>query len=308
MSTTWIAVDGGQSTTRARASWSDADVEIGGFVHTAEGASVIVRQVAALLALLPAGPTGIDRLVVGHTGLPVDDAARAGLADALLGEGLANSVVLAPDEVTAHAGAFAGRPGVVTAVGTGSVTLAVDEDGRGHRVDGWGHLFGDAGSAYSIARAALDAGLRALDGRGPATALADLARDEFGAGLRDATWELYADPQRVDRVARFAPRVVAAAITDDVAAGIVASAGTEIARSCTAAADALVGVHDVAVVGRLLAAGTTLDYAFRTGLAELAPHLRVVEPVGVPLDGSAWIARSGPSLYRDLLHRGERPA
>jgi len=306
VSAPWVAVDGGQSTTRARASWAASDVELGGFVHTTEGARVIVGQVAALLELLPAPPAPVARLVVGHTGLPVDDATRSRLAAELHATGIAAEVVLAPDEVTAHAGAFAGRPGVVTSVGTGTVTLGVAADGRGHRVDGWGHLFGDAGSAFAIARAGMDAGLRALDGRGAHTVLAELAIAEFGAGLRDATWDLYADPRRIDRVARFAPRVIAAAHDDPVAAAIVAAAGAEIGLSCSAAAHAL-DLDEVAVVGRLLAPGTALDAAFRDSLAARAPHVRIVPPIGGPLDGSAWLARSGPALYQHLVHRGERP-
>ena len=43
------------------------------------------------------------------------------------------------------------------------------------RVDGWGYLMGDAGSGYWIGREALDAVMRAFDGRGPDTALRDVA-------------------------------------------------------------------------------------------------------------------------------------
>lgn len=305
MSRTWVAIDGGQSTVRARASWADADAEIGGFVHTVDGVSVVTGQVEELIRMLPPSGAPIGTLVVGHTGLPVDDATRARLVDELLAARLAETVVVAPDEVTAHAGAFTGRPGVVSAVGTGAVTLGVDGRGRGHRVDGWGYLFGDAGSAYGISRAAIDSGLRYRDGRGPETVLAELAAEEYGADLRDATWDLYADPQRVDRVARFAPKVVAAADHDSVAAEIIAAAGREIARSLTAALGALPDVDEVAVVGRLVAAGSALDRSLRRALAELAPHARLATAAGGPLDGAQWIARHGPQLYRNLVYQGK---
>ncbi|KAA9148647.1 ATPase [Microbacterium lushaniae] len=306
MRAVWVAIDGGQSTTRARASWTDADIETVGFVHTSDGARIITQQVAELLSALPPAPAPVQRLVVGHTGLPVDGRARDSLAADLVAAGLAREVFVAPDEVVAHAGAFAGRPGVVNAVGTGTVTLGVDGAGTGRRVDGWGYLFGDAGSAFSIGRAALDAGLRSADGRGPATALEELAAVEFGAHLRDATWDLYADARRIDRVARFAPTVIATAPRDGVAARIVEDAAREIVRSCAAALHALDGVDEVAVVGRLVAPGSALDVALRRELAERTPEARLVTPLGGPLDGAAWIAHSGPSLYRQLVYRRER--
>lgn len=61
--------------------------------------------------------------------------------------------------VTAYLAANGTRHGVVVAAGTGVVTLGVGPEGVA-RVDGWGHLLGDAGSAYWIGRAGLDAALR----------------------------------------------------------------------------------------------------------------------------------------------------
>ena len=64
--------------------------------------------------------------------------------------------------------------GAVVASGTGVVTLAVGRTELA-RVDGWGYLLGDAGSGYWLGRAALDAVMRAHDGRGDATALSAIA-------------------------------------------------------------------------------------------------------------------------------------
>ncbi len=52
------------------------------------------------------------------------------------------------------------------------------------RVDGWGNIMGDAGSGYWIGREALDAVMRAYDGRGPQTALTDVVRAAV-AGSRE---------------------------------------------------------------------------------------------------------------------------
>lgn len=62
--------------------------------------------------------------------------------------------------------------GVVVLAGTGSFQWAKG-DLKEHRVDGKGALFGDEGSAYWIARAALVAIGRAMDKRGPETRLTE---------------------------------------------------------------------------------------------------------------------------------------
>ena len=90
----------------------------------------------------------------------------------------------------------------MVASGTGVVTLAVGRTELA-RVDGWGYLLGDAGSGYWLGRAALDAVMRAHDGRGDATALSAIAVAEF-PDLEHAYIELQADPGRVGRIAAYA--------------------------------------------------------------------------------------------------------
>lgn len=305
----WVAIDGGQSSTRARASWTSEDVAVAGFTQSSDGFAAVAANVSAAIAAVPDRPPLIDRLVIGHTGLPIDSDSRERLARALLAAHPVREVVLAPDEVTAHAGALA-EPGVVSAVGTGCVTLAVDGSGRGHRVDGWGHLFGDAGSAFAIGRAALEAALRSEDGRTAPTALVAEVHATFGAGPRDATWALYQLPDRIDRVARFAPLVVGVADRDPIAASIVRGAAEEIALACVTAARALTGVTRVAVTGRLIAPGSRLEHDFLEAIRAGAPELQVVEAAGSPLDGSAVLAAGELGIYADLVEltaRSESP-
>lgn len=308
MSGTWVAIDGGQSTTRARASWAAEDVAVGGFSHEPDGVGAIARNIEHVLSTLPAPPRPIDRLVVGHTGLPIDTASRSQLAAMLVSRHDVRTVVLSPDEVTAHAGALSGEPGVVAAVGTGCVTLGVDARGVGYRVDGWGYLFGDAGSAFAIGRAALEAALRSEDGRGPRTTLVADVAAEYGASPREATWALYLRTDRVDRVARFAQRVVAAAERDDVAATITRHAAEEIATSCVTAARALDGVDVVAVTGRLIGPGSALEREFRVALTRMAPDLEIRAAAGSPLDGSALLASGGTGIYTSLVQQQEGSA
>jgi N-acetylglucosamine kinase-like BadF-type ATPase len=61
--------------------------------------------------------------------------------------------------------------GIALVAGTGSSAYGRVRTGAEVTVGGWGHLLGDEGSGYDIARAAMRAATRAIDGRGPETAL-----------------------------------------------------------------------------------------------------------------------------------------
>ena len=111
------------------------------------------------------------------------------------------------DAPVAHAGALAGTPGVVVIAGTGSVVYACDEDGLSQTLGGWGFLFGDEGSAFSIARDALALVMAAEDDddrslRDEARA----ARDFFGMGsLRQVGRAVYSGELTRARLAAFTP-------------------------------------------------------------------------------------------------------
>lgn len=68
------------------------------------------------------------------------------------------------DMVCGWAGSLAGEDGINVISGTGSMTYG-ERDGTGHRVGGWGELFGDEGSAYWVATQGLNTFTRMSDGR-----------------------------------------------------------------------------------------------------------------------------------------------
>jgi N-acetylglucosamine kinase-like BadF-type ATPase len=70
------------------------------------------------------------------------------------------------DMVCGWAGSLAGEDGINVISGTGSMTYG-ERQGVGHRVGGWGELFGDEGSAYWIGTQGLNAFSRMSDGRLP---------------------------------------------------------------------------------------------------------------------------------------------
>jgi len=87
------------------------------------------------------------------------------------------------DGQTAWFGATLGRPGLVIIAGTGSIVLARDAAGQLARGGGWGHLLGDAGSAFWIALESLKAAIAAEEGLGPKTALSEVVRRWFDADV-----------------------------------------------------------------------------------------------------------------------------
>ncbi|MEU7001619.1 BadF/BadG/BcrA/BcrD ATPase family protein [Nonomuraea sp. NPDC046570] len=304
-----VTVDGGQTGLRvalAENGRAGAAHEEPGLAY-ADGSpveGVVSRVLSAWRALAPPGVRA-DTVSLGLTTLLGGPAADRELASRLFAGTGAGRVLIASDVVTAHAGALGGRPGVVLAAGTGAIALGVTPQGVTRQVDGWGHLYGDAGGGLWIGRHGLDAAVRGFDGRLPAGALTTRATEVFG-DLGSLPERLYLAGDAVARVARFAVHVLELAHHDDHAARIVTTAGRELAATVTAAARDLSGPVPVSWTGRLL-----LDPALRAGfeasLAELLPQAEVREPEGDGLAGAAFLAAEPEfGLYRALVRVEER--
>jgi len=134
------------------------------------------------------------------------------------------------DMVCGWAGSLAGEDGINVISGTGSMTYG-ERQGVGHRVGGWGELFGDEGSAYWIAAQGLNAFSRMSDGRlapGPLHALMkerlEVAGDLDVVSLVIDTWK-----GNRSKIAALATTVCQAAeIGDEASARILAAAVDEL--------------------------------------------------------------------------------
>ncbi|MEJ3653690.1 BadF/BadG/BcrA/BcrD ATPase family protein [Actinomycetes bacterium KLBMP 9759] len=308
-----VAVDGGQSQLRLTVVGSGR-VHVGpGFSYATDVVPGIVAAVATAWAEVTADEP-VERAALGLTGLPATAEGRERLGAAVAELLPTPEVLLCADNVTAHAGALGGARGVALTVGTGVNCLAVDPSaGICHRVDGWGHLFGDDGSAFAIGRAGIAAALRAHDGRGGPTTLSELVEEWFGQ-LDEVPQRLYTSPTRVDDIARFAVAVLAAAdaaaddaaddAADEVAAAIVLTAGAELARTARAAVAALPGAEPVPVActGRLVESSPRLLAALRAGL-DGCERARLVPAAGSALSGACFLAEAADLRgYGSLLH------
>lgn len=250
----------------------------------------VVPQVAAIAdRALGSVPLPGAQLAAGVSGLTSDATRPDELLTACTPLGVTR-VALAHDSVTSYLAANRFASGAVVAAGTGVVALGVGE--RTAKVDGWG-MFGDAGSGYWIGRAGVEAALRAFDGRGPATALTELAEAEFGP-LPEIYMVVQADPLRVRRTASFAKAVAAAADAGDAEAGrILDAAAAELALSIDAAlrgAGRRPGdAWRVSWMGAVLTANPRLRNRFSELVAQAQPGIVLGEPHGGPLVGAALL-------------------
>jgi N-acetylglucosamine kinase len=140
---------------------------------------------------------------------------------------------------------LAGAPdgyGIVVISGTGSISYGIDPAGHTARSGGWGELLGDEGSATWICRVALRKVVRAVDGRGPRTAMSHkIARHldlEVPAGL--LSWVQDETTTFRDRIATLMPLIQEAVEEGDrVAYEVVDEAAAHLGRSARAVANQL---------------------------------------------------------------------
>ena len=200
------------------------------------------------------------------------------------------------DGVATLLGAHGGEPGAIVAVGTGTIGIALDIDGRQRVVDGWGFPSGDDGSGAWIGLRALHHAQHALDGRAPRAALAEAmlalcaselppmpenqGRDERAILL---DWLAQADQAAFARAAR---PVVEHAGQDPAAATILHAAAAEIALM-VAALDPLRRLPLALCGGLALALQPYLDEGLRQ---------RIVPARADAADGALLLARQAMAM------------
>ncbi|CDJ99793.1 ATPase domain-containing protein [Microbacterium sp. C448] len=248
----------------------------------------IARRVAAEQDL------AVDVVAAGVSGLTRIESDAANLRSLLDLPVDVRRVILAHDSVTSFLGALGDGTGAVVAAGTGVVTLGVGRS-RVARVDGWGNIMGDAGSGYWIGREALDAVMRAHDGRGERTALTDLVKQRW-PDIESAYIELQATDDRVALVASLAHRVTELASEDGVAAQICLRAARELSVSATAALRRVAEPGDdtatVCAIGGVFRSSLIRE-RFTELLQEAVPGVRMQTSRGGGIDGATALAHLG---------------
>ncbi|WP_325483382.1 N-acetylglucosamine kinase [Microbacterium sp.] len=290
-----LAMDAGQTGIKVRlsvASRPDIDAVFPG-IRTHETLQPQLAEVARLM--VERTGTRPDVLAAGVSGLTDRESDAGQLLELVRASGV-RQTMLAHDSVTSFLGALGDVSGAVVAAGTGVVALGVGRH-RVARVDGWGHIMGDAGSGYWIGREALDAVMRAHDGRGERTALTSVVREKW-PDLESAYIALQAAEDRVSLVASFAHPVSELADTDTVAARICLRAARELAATVTTALDRTAEADDgpraVCAIGGVFHSRTIHD-RFIELLHESNPDAHLEQPRGSGLDGTAALPQLAPT-------------
>jgi N-acetylglucosamine kinase-like BadF-type ATPase len=211
---------------------------------------------------------------------------------ALERSGVARRVIVKNDALVGWRAGTSGRFGVVIAAGTGTNTAIITPDGRE-----WCYgYYARAGGGGDLARDAIDAVLRAEDGRGAPTSLTDLVLRETGLSSAEALLRATVAGQLdAERVLALCPLVFEAACDgDDVAADLIAGQGKTLAEYATAGIRRF-GMErhefDVVLAGGLFKGrGSLLVDTIVGEIHRLAPRARVVRAQFEPAVGGVLLA------------------
>ncbi|MER8045092.1 BadF/BadG/BcrA/BcrD ATPase family protein [Streptomyces sp. NPDC094032] len=292
-----IGVDAGGTRTRARLAEAATGRVLGegaggpGNALTVPPDALVRHLGEALRGALPPGGCPVAAVVGGFAGGGPGggrERARAALTEALALAGVRGGrvEVLGDADVAFAGGAGAPADGLVLIAGTGAAAARVADRRAVRAADGDGWLLGDAGSGFWLGREALRAVLRALDGRGPSTALAGPVGELCG-GLTKEHVVRYAYGVEPVRLAALSPLVVAAARSGDVVSARLLDAAADELAATVRALTPRPG-EPLVTTGALLAPGGPLLPRLTARVADLG---LVPDPVRDGLAGAVALAR-----------------
>ncbi len=128
--------------------------------------------------------------------------------------------------------ALEGGDGVAVIMGTGIIAFS-QENGKRHRIGGWGYHIDSGGSGYNIGSQALEAALKYSDGRNGSRILNELIEDAMGKSVSDCIADIYSGGKA--KVASFAPFVFKAyKMGDEFSRNIIEANVREVCEIITA--------------------------------------------------------------------------
>ncbi|MGH9437100.1 MAG: BadF/BadG/BcrA/BcrD ATPase family protein [Terriglobia bacterium] len=295
----FLAVDGGQTTTKALLADESGNIlaraSAGPSNHTEEPggperlARVSGEVIASLCTQAEAADPEFTAACFGMTG-------ETRLKAQILSKHVRTCYLsVVHDSINALAGAAAGDPGIVVIAGTGSVARGRNAAGREMRVGGWGHLFGDEGSAYWIGREAVRVAAADEDLLGPKTSLTRLLLDRIPVPSVSQLMEKYYSGELTrDHLAGLSVWVAEAAQSGEaVARAILQEAGRLLAQPALALMTHLFPDQGdspkIYYTGGAFESPSVLS-AFRNALLHIHPRLEIEPPIFPPVFGSLILA------------------
>jgi glucosamine kinase len=300
-----VAVDGGQTSTKALVARMDGSVLAQGrggpsdHFHGPDGVEknrrALHEAIQSALTAVAADAKDVAAIGLGLTGAP-PQGEQGPIVDEIVREILPQAVVtVVPDYVTNLAGASAGNPGVVVIAGGGSIGYGVTSAGQEALAGGFGYLLGDEGSAFDIGLQAIAAACRAEDRRGELTTLRAEVLEHFGIPtMRTIPRIVYRAGFARERISLLAPAVTEAARHGDVVAcRILTRAAEELASTTLGVIRQLFQPGDgvaVYLTGGVFNAGETLLGPYRSALIAGWLAAEVRQPLFPPVIGGLILA------------------
>ncbi len=282
-------------------------------VGVVEAVEAIRRAIEGAAANVPSFSFPVESICLGLAGVdtPQDEALLREQIESLH---VARQVCVVNDTEIALIGGVGGERGVVVVAGTGSAAFGCDGEGRKARAGGWGWILGDEGSGFDVGQGGLRAVVRALEGRGPATALVEVlmrqwklaSRQELAASLRARSWT------RRD-VASLAEWVSEAASEgDSVARGIITRAGEELGLLAATVIEQLQlrGEFSIVLTGGVFRAGEMVSEPLWRKVYTIAPEVRLMPSIRHPALGAIFMAwrKLGLPLDAERMERAHAMA
>ncbi|MEQ8819350.1 MAG: BadF/BadG/BcrA/BcrD ATPase family protein [Sumerlaeia bacterium] len=186
-------------------------------------ADVLQTLVSSLCERARITPADIDAVCMGLAGCdsPKEREMITGLVAPALDP--RTRLLIVNDAVVAMVAVLGELHGILVIAGTGSICLGHHRaTGRTTRAGGWGHLLSDEGSGYLIGLGALQAVMRAFDGRGESTSLTARVFDRLECKeARDIITWTYRDAAFKTRIAALSPLVMEEDEKGDAVAGAI---------------------------------------------------------------------------------------
>lgn len=188
-----------------------------------------------------------------------------------------------------------GKAALVVIAGTGSICLGRNDKGETAIAGGWGPLAGDEGGGAGLARRALQAVAKAVDGRGKPTILSRYATEYFRTSTpEDVMVAIYTPQTDNAKIAGFARFVVKAAKEKDkIALEILREGGAELGIAAAAVIKKLKLQRKnlpVGFVGSIFRAGKLLTDSLMETVHQTAPKAYMLEPKKSPAQAAAEMA------------------
>lgn len=164
--------------------------------------------IQGLIQAVDAPLNAVQKIVFCGAGVdtPDDQQVIASLFDRM---GYRGKLRIENDAVGALVGATGGEKDAILISGTGSIAYGYDKNHHVIRVGGWGHIIGDEGSGYWMAKEGLTYVSQAADGRKKRTKLKGALMEALGVvSPEQIIGFLYAEDASKEKVADLAPVIL----------------------------------------------------------------------------------------------------